>query len=73
MKNPDGDPVAVENHITEEVRGAFLAAQDVMEQIRRESFANHVEKLPNLSDAFDLEKHKPAENIHRCICCIILL
>ena len=48
----------------------FEGQQEVMKKITEIGFANYAETLPNLSDAFNLEKHKPAENLHRCICCM---
>jgi len=48
----------------------FESQQEIMKKISEIGFADYVEKLPNLSDAFDLENHKPSENFHRCICCM---
>lgn len=48
----------------------FEMQQEVMKEIQEVGFEKYAEDLPNLADAFDLEKHKPAENIHRCICCM---
>ncbi len=60
----------VEEHLTDEKAEIFEGQQEVMKKIDEMGFASYAETLPNLSDAFDLEKHKPTENIHRCICCM---
>lgn len=49
---------------------AFEDQQEIMRTISEVGFASYAESLKNLSNAFDLEKHKPAENLHRCICCM---
>lgn len=57
-------------HSSDEKIAAFREQQPVMEKIRQMGFAKYAKILPNLTDAFDLEKNKPSENLHRCICCM---
>jgi hypothetical protein len=49
---------------------AFAEQQAVMDKIREIGFARYAESLPNLKDAFDLDKHQPREGIHNCVCCM---
>lgn len=49
---------------------AFEDQQEIMQRIMEMGFEKYAETLPNLLDAFDLEKHKPAENLDICICCM---
>lgn len=58
-----------ENHL-EEKNEAFEAQQKIMEGVREMGFEKYAETLPNLPDAFDLERHKPEETMHRCACCM---
>lgn len=44
--------------------------QEMMKKIQKEGFADFAEGVPNLTDAFDLEKHEPAEGLRRCLCCM---
>ena len=60
----------IEEHSADEKLEIFEGQQEVMNKIKEMGFANYAETLPNLPDAFDLEKHKPAENVHRCVCCM---
>ena len=41
-----------------------------MKKISEVGFASYAETLPDLSNAFDLERHKPSEQSHRCVCCM---
>lgn len=58
-----------ENHEAEK-REAFEKQQAIMDKIREIGFARHAETLPNLKDAFDLDKHQPEAGIERCGCCM---
>jgi hypothetical protein len=58
-----------ENHSTEK-QEAFEVQQDIMGKIMEIGFAKYAETLPNLPDAFDLEKHKAQEDCHKCVCCM---
>jgi len=49
---------------------AFQEQQEAMAKIMKMGFAKYAETLPNLDSAFDLEEHKPAEGLHRCLCCM---
>ena len=49
---------------------AFGEQQAIMARIAEVGFEKHAEGLSDLPDAFDLEKHKPAEDLHTCICCM---
>jgi len=58
-------------HHEKEKAEAFFADQTIMEKIYKEGFSKYVEKLRNIKDAFDLEKHRPPqENVSRCVCCM---
>jgi len=70
MTDIEKGSIGVEEHSAEEKLEIFEAQQEVMKKISEVGFANYAETLPNLSDAFDLEKHKPAEDVHKCICCM---
>lgn len=59
-----------EDKLTREKTEAFEQQQEVMEKIYEVGFDKYANSLPNLKSAFDLEKQKPAENLHRCICCM---
>ncbi len=59
-----------EDHLIGERAAEFESQQVVMDQIMENGVAEYVKTLPNLSDAFDPEKHKPAENLHACLCCM---
>lgn len=59
----------LENHESEK-HEAFEAQQEIMRDIYENGFAKHVETISNLPDAFDLEKHKPAEDCNCCVCCM---
>lgn len=59
---------AHENHGAEK-KEAFEKQQIIMEKINKIGFAHYTETLPNLKDAFDLNKHK-LENHSRCVCCM---
>ena len=48
----------------------FEKQQEIMKKISEVGFANYAETLPGLSGAFNLEQHKPQEQLHRCICCM---
>jgi len=69
MSNEIKEHSTTEDHSAEK-REAFEAQQTIMERIKEIGFAEYAETLPNLGDAFDLEKHKPADNLHCCICCM---
>ena len=57
-------------HLTGEKLEAFEKQQEIMRKIKEVGFATYSETITNLKDAFDLEKHKPAENLGKCICCM---
>jgi hypothetical protein len=57
------------DHSAEKVE-AFESQAEVMRKICEMGFARYADQLPNLPDAFNLEKHKPAEDLHRCVCCM---
>jgi hypothetical protein len=62
-----------ENHMeTEESEKikAFENQQETMQNIYKEGFASYAKKLPNLADAFDLNKHEPADGFCNCVCCM---
>ena len=66
-----------ENHMAEthgdhlaEKAEAFESQQEIMRKISEVGFAAYAETVPNLADAFDLEKHKALEESGRCICCM---
>ena len=48
----------------------FEGQQELMKEIYKTGFEKHAESILNLADAFDLERHKPAEENHKCICCM---
>ncbi|MCX6720432.1 MAG: hypothetical protein NTW11_01355 [Candidatus Staskawiczbacteria bacterium] len=49
---------------------AFENQQEIMGKIREDGFAEYAKTLPNMADAFDLEKNKASSELHRCICCM---
>ncbi|MEI7425098.1 MAG: hypothetical protein WCK10_03205 [Candidatus Staskawiczbacteria bacterium] len=59
-----------EGHHHEEKIEVFEDQQEIMKKIREIGFAKYAETVQDLPDAFNLEKHKPAENINNCICCM---
>ena len=55
----------------EEKINAFEMQQPIMRHVYEVGFQKHVEEeVKNLNDAFDLEKHKPSEENHKCLCCM---
>lgn len=59
-----------EEHLIDGQIEAFEAQQDDMKNIYEFGFAKHVENLPDLSNAFDLDLHQPFEGFNRCACCM---
>ena len=71
MTHPKGEHGTIEyEDLSVEKAEAFEQQQAIMERIKEMGFARYVETLPNLGDAFDLEKHKPVDNLHKCVCCM---
>jgi hypothetical protein len=58
-----------ESHEQEKTE-AFQEQQVIMDKIKEVGFAKYAEHLPNLAKAFDLEAHKPQEQLHKCVCCM---
>lgn len=48
---------------------AFARQQEIMNRIKAEGFSAYAEKLPNISDAFDLSKNQK-NGFERCVCCM---
>lgn len=59
-----------EEHSTADKAEAFEIDQPIIDQIMENGMAEYVKTLPNLVDAFDQEKHKPADGFNDCLCCI---
>jgi len=59
----------VEKNHQAEKKEAFAGQQAFIDEIKRVGFGRYAESLPNLADAFDLEKHK-VENFSHAICCM---
>ena len=62
--------VEKDSHHQEEKTEVFEEQQEIMRKIKEFGFAKYVETMQNLPDAFDVEKHKPGEDVHNCICCM---
>lgn len=48
----------------------FERQEPIMEQIFRNGFEAYARTLKNLSEPFDLKKHRAGDNSERCICCM---
>ena len=70
MMNFEVGTTIEEEHSIDEKIEAFEAQQDDMKDIYEFSFAKHVEGLPDLHNAFDLDQHQPSEGFNRCACCM---
>jgi hypothetical protein len=69
MNQDEQAPSHEENH-EKEKKAAFESQQGIMDKIREMGFARYAETLPNLKDAFDLEKHQLGLGIKKCGCCM---
>ena len=59
-----------EDHHSSEKLEVFVSQQEIMQKIGEAGFAKYAESLPNLADAFNLEKHNASDGLCHCICCM---
>ena len=70
MRNIESEVIYASDTANNEKLEAVKAQQEIVKIVKETGFSNYAETLDDLPSAFDLEKHRPVEEMHRCICCM---